>query len=71
LLKSGKVTELPSHRLAYEHFPKEALQGMLAQFGRLFEEGIFDFQAAKSFNDLFPEIKPISAKEMLRISQSG
>ncbi|KAH7231555.1 hypothetical protein B0J15DRAFT_574934 [Fusarium solani] len=67
LLKEGKITELPGHRYAYEHFPKEALQGMLATFGILFDEGQFDFKPERSLNDIFPEIKPVSAKEMLEI----
>ncbi|KAI8722875.1 NAD(P)-bd-dom domain-containing protein [Fusarium sp. LHS14.1] len=67
LLKSGKITELPGHRYAYEHLPKEALQGMLATFGLLFDEGQFDFKPERSLNDIFPEIKPVSAKDMLEI----
>ncbi|KAI8680826.1 NAD(P)-bd-dom domain-containing protein [Fusarium sp. Ph1] len=67
LLKEGKITELPGHRYAYEHFPKEALQGMLATFGILFDEGQFDFKPERSLNDIFPEIKPVSAKKMLEI----
>lgn len=67
LLRSGKVTELPSHPYAYQYIPKEALQSMLATFGILFEEGQFDFKPKQTLNELFPEIKPISAKEMLEI----
>ena len=67
LLKTGKVTELPSHKYAYNFIAKEALQGMLAQFGLLFDQGVFDFQAKRSLNDLFPNIKPKSAKEVLEI----
>ncbi|KAM5341321.1 hypothetical protein ACJ41O_014352 [Fusarium nematophilum] len=67
LLKSGKITELPGHRYAYDHVPKEALQGMLSTFGVLFDEGQFDFKPERSLNDIFPEIKPVSAKEMLEI----
>lgn len=67
LLKSGKITELPSHVYAYEFYPKEALQGMLSQFGLLFDQGVFDLQPEQSLNDLFPEIKPKSAREVLEI----
>ncbi|RSM03810.1 hypothetical protein CEP52_007177 [Fusarium oligoseptatum] len=67
LLKSGKITELPGHVYAYEYMPKEALQGMLATFGLLFDEGQFDFKPERSLNDIFPEIKTVSAKEMLEI----
>ncbi|KAJ9412442.1 hypothetical protein QL093DRAFT_2570532 [Fusarium oxysporum] len=41
LLESGKVTELPGHIPVYPFFPKEALQGMLAELGILFDQGIF------------------------------
>ncbi|KAM0468511.1 hypothetical protein ACHAP7_010809 [Fusarium lateritium] len=67
LLKSGKITELPSHVSAYEFLPKETLQDILSQFGLLFVEGLFDFKPKQSLNDLFPEIKPKSAREVLEI----
>ena len=44
---------------------------MLAQCGRLFEESAFDFRPEQSLNDIFPEIKPMSVKEMLRVAESG
>ncbi|KAG7148145.1 Oxidoreductase BOA1 like protein [Verticillium longisporum] len=66
-LKSGKITELPSHQYAYPFFPKEALQGLFSTFGRWFEEGVFNFQPKKSLNDLFPEIKTTTVKEILEI----
>lgn len=40
---------------------------MLSQFGLLFEQGVFDFQPEQSLNDLFPEIKPKSARDVLEI----
>ena len=40
---------------------------MLAQFGILFDEGVFDFQPKQTLNGLFPEIKPKSAKDVLEI----
>ncbi|KAL1854598.1 hypothetical protein Plec18170_004688 [Paecilomyces lecythidis] len=67
LLRAGKITELPSHRLTYEHFPKEALQATFATFGILFEEGQLDFKPKQTLNDLFPNIIPVSAKQMLEI----
>ncbi|KAJ3540732.1 hypothetical protein NM208_g4931 [Fusarium decemcellulare] len=71
LLQSRKITELLGHRFAYDHVPKEALQGMLATFGVLFDEGQFDFKPERSLNDIFPDIKPMSAKEMLEIGWRG
>ncbi|KAH7176171.1 hypothetical protein EDB81DRAFT_632928 [Dactylonectria macrodidyma] len=67
LLQSGKVTELPSHVHAYPYFPKEALQATLSQFAILFEKGVFDFQPEQTLNDLFPEIKPKSVRDVLTI----
>ncbi|KAH7191678.1 hypothetical protein BKA60DRAFT_661603 [Fusarium oxysporum] len=68
LLKSGKITELPSHEALYPFFPKPALQGMLAQFGILFDQGAMDFQPEKSLNDIFPEIKTTTARDVLEIA---
>lgn len=66
-LKSGKITELPSHQHAYPFFPKEALQGVLSTFGRWIEEGLFNFQPKKTLNDLFPEVKTMTVKDILEI----
>ncbi|RKK31761.1 hypothetical protein BFJ71_g15057 [Fusarium oxysporum] len=68
LLKSGKITELPSHEALYPFFPKPELQGMLAQFGILFDQGAMDFQPEKSLNDIFPEIKTVTARDVLEIA---
>lgn len=40
---------------------------MFAMFGILFEEGKFNLQPEQSLNDLFPEIEPMSAKQMVEI----
>ncbi|KAG7148679.1 Oxidoreductase BOA1 like protein [Verticillium longisporum] len=66
-LKSGKITELPSHQHAYPFFPKEALQGVLSTFGRWIEEGVFNFQPKKTLNDLFSEVKTTTVKDILEI----
>lgn len=44
---------------------------MLAHCGRLFEEGVFDFQPEQSLNDIFPEIKPMSVKDILSVAETG
>lgn len=64
-LKTGKITELPSHPYLYPFFPKEMLQGMFAAFGIMFEKGEFDMRPARSLNDQFPDIKARSVKELL------
>ncbi|KAH7129880.1 hypothetical protein B0J13DRAFT_644911, partial [Dactylonectria estremocensis] len=66
-LRAGKITELPGQVPGYAFFPKEMLQGMFAVFGIMFEEGQFNFEPKQSLNDLFPEIKPVSVKEMIEI----
>lgn len=65
-LREGKITELPSHTYAYAFVPKEVLQSMLAYFGTMFEDGYFDFKPAKTLNDVFSDIKPLTAKEVLK-----
>ncbi|EWG54987.1 hypothetical protein FVEG_13060 [Fusarium verticillioides 7600] len=68
LLKSGKVTELPGHKLAYPFFPKEALQTMLSELGVFADQGGLDFQPEKTLNSLFPEIKVATARDVLEIA---
>ncbi|CCF36710.1 hypothetical protein CH063_08218 [Colletotrichum higginsianum] len=66
-LKTGQVTELPSHVPVYPFFPKEALQGMASLFGQWFEDGVFDLPPAgtKTLNEVFPEIKAWTVKDIL------
>lgn len=65
-LRQGKITELPSHPQVYPFFPKEEMQPMLAAFGRMYDEGVFDFKPEKTLNDRFPEIKARSMKELVQ-----
>ncbi|KAK3362517.1 hypothetical protein B0T25DRAFT_524497 [Lasiosphaeria hispida] len=64
-LKAGKTTELPSQVPFYQFLPKPILQGMAASFGLWFDRGLFDLKPAKFLNQDFPEIKPMTVKEML------
>jgi hypothetical protein len=68
LLKQGKVSELPSHSHLYPFFPKEAMQGMFASFGRLFAAGEFDLKSnsSNSLNERYPDIKPRTVKELVQ-----
>ena len=71
VLKSGKVTELPSHVAAYPSFPKPALQGFLATFGRAVVEHVFDVDRRAetlSLQETFPDIKARSVKELITAS---
>ena len=66
-MKTGQITELPSHKNLYPFFPKESLQGVLALFGVWFENGDFNFEVPKSesLNELFPEIEPASVQRVI------
>lgn len=64
-LKLGEITELPSHPSLYSMFPKQMLQGFFAGFGIMFEQGEFDLRPAHSLNDVFPEIKPRTIRELV------
>ncbi|KAF5844423.1 hypothetical protein GGP41_001390 [Bipolaris sorokiniana] len=66
-LRKGQTTELPSHTPMYPFFPKEQLQGVLAGFGLFMENGSFDLKPPKeqNLNELFPEIKLASMKEIM------
>lgn len=64
-LKAGKITELPSHPHMYPFFPKPMLQGLLAAFGRMFVDGVFDFKPERTLNEEFPEVKARKIKDLL------
>jgi hypothetical protein len=64
-LKTGQITELPSHTAFYPFFPKEMLQGMFAAFGIMFENGVFDLKPRRTLNDDFPDIKPKTVRELV------
>lgn len=64
-LKTGQVTELPSHKHLYSFFPKEALQGLFANFGRMFDAGEFDLKPSHTLNEEFPEIKARTVRQLI------
>ncbi|KAL2127849.1 hypothetical protein VTI74DRAFT_10088 [Chaetomium olivicolor] len=68
-LRTGQITELPSHPSLYPFFPKQMLQGFFAAFGIMFEQGEFDLQPSYSLNDQFPDIKPRTIKKGVGFSQ--
>ncbi|KAF4540747.1 NmrA-like family protein [Lasiodiplodia theobromae] len=71
LLRSGKVTELPSHLSLYEHMPKEEIQSIFSVFGIWFHEGLFNLQPKKRLNDVFPHIKAYTVRELLESAWKG
>ncbi|KAI9663877.1 MAG: hypothetical protein M1821_007367 [Bathelium mastoideum] len=64
-LRSGEITELPSHASAYSFIPKSALYGIQSKFGLYVAYGMFDFPEKGSLNQLFPEIKTITVEEII------
>ncbi|KAJ0413066.1 NAD(P)-binding protein [Aspergillus carlsbadensis] len=65
ILKSSKITELPSHSAFYSYLPKEKLQAILSAFGRWTIAGDFNMPEEGSLNQRFPEIKPRSVRDVL------
>jgi hypothetical protein len=64
-LKSGEVTELPSHHTAYPYFPKPILQSVFSKFGLYVIEGLFDMPEERSLNKRYPEIKTKTVRECI------
>ncbi|KAF3919596.1 hypothetical protein ABW20_dc0103516 [Dactylellina cionopaga] len=71
MLKSGKITELPSQIPKYAFMPKEKLQGFLAAIGRMFETGVFDLKSDHPINHEFPDIKTRTMRELLTEAWAG
>ncbi|KAL0937796.1 NmrA-like family protein [Colletotrichum truncatum] len=64
-LKASQITELPGHKASYGQFPKEQLQWFFAIFELWMATGLGRVEREGSLNELFPEIKPLTAREML------
>ncbi|THX80309.1 hypothetical protein D6D04_04656 [Aureobasidium pullulans] len=67
-LKTFQTSELPSHASLYPYFPREKLQYMFAAFGMWVVGGYFNLPKDKAINHKFPNIKPLSVKQMLETS---
>lgn len=65
-LETSQITELPGHQAAYAKFPKDRLQWFLAIFEMWMAKGQARVPREGSLNEMFPEIKPLTAKEMMR-----
>ncbi|KAK8144541.1 hypothetical protein G3M48_005658 [Beauveria asiatica] len=64
-LKTGVITELPSHPVFYPFFPKEMLQGTFAAMGIALESGAFDLKPRRTLNDEYPAIKPKTVRDLV------
>lgn len=69
LLKSGKITELPSHPRMYESVSKDVIQSFLAAFGILFETGEFDLREGYRIQDGLPSLKLQNFRDLLTQGQ--
>ena len=64
-LRSGEITELPSHASAYSFIPKSLLYSIQSKFGLYVAYGMFDFPEEGSLNQQFPEIKTTTVEEII------
>ncbi|KAF2689455.1 NAD(P)-binding protein [Lentithecium fluviatile CBS 122367] len=71
MLKEGRITELPGQKEVYPFFPKEMMQGFLAAFGVMFEQGVFDFKPERSLNQRFPEVRMRGVRELVMEAWKG
>ncbi|TVY76133.1 Oxidoreductase swnN [Lachnellula suecica] len=66
-LRSGEVTELPSHPPLYQYIPKQMLAWLLSRFGLWAVYGIMYLPKEGSLNEKFPEIKTMTVREMISV----
>lgn len=66
-LEKGEITELPSHVEVYPFFPKPALQGLMAMFGKWMALGRADIPADKTLNGKYPEVQPKKIPEIIAL----
>ena len=64
-LRASRITELPGHAASYDKFPKERLQWFLAIFEMWMATGRARVPREGSLNEMFPEIKPLTVREMM------
>jgi hypothetical protein len=64
-LRNFQITELPSHRALYDHFPKEKFQWFMSIFELWTAVGLSHVPSEGALNEKFPHIKPLTVKELL------
>lgn len=64
-LRRFEITELPGHSDDYKKFPKEVLLPFLSIFQRWMAEGLGSIPREGSLNEMFPEIKPLTAVDLM------
>ncbi|KAH6884238.1 nmrA-like family protein [Thelonectria olida] len=65
-LRRSEITELPGHAKSYKKFPKDILLPFLSIFQRWMAEGLGEISLEGSLNERFPDIKPLTAKDMIK-----
>ncbi|KAM0467687.1 hypothetical protein ACHAP7_011654 [Fusarium lateritium] len=65
-LRRFEITELPGHQKDYSKFPKEVLLPFLSIFQRWMAEGYGDLEYKGSLNEMFPDIKTLTAQELMQ-----
>ncbi|KAM0431540.1 hypothetical protein ACHAQK_010165 [Fusarium lateritium] len=65
-LRRFEITELPGHQKDYSKFPKEVLLPFLSIFQRWMAEGYGDLEYKGSLNEMFPDIKMLTAQELMQ-----
>lgn len=70
-LGASRITELPGHAASYDKFPKERLQWFLAIFELCMATGLGRVPREGTLNEMFPEIKPLTAREMMERYWAG
>ena len=70
-LVKGEITELPPHakELAASPFPETIARMLLSILGLWAATGYFNVPVEQSLNQKFPDIKPVTVREMLRLGQ--
>jgi hypothetical protein len=67
-LEKNEVTLLQdSDPDAYTFIPKEVVRMMISNFGVYVATGVFDMPDDKILNRLFPDIKPMSVRDMVSV----
>ncbi|KAL4879236.1 hypothetical protein BJY04DRAFT_194103 [Aspergillus karnatakaensis] len=64
-LNRFEITELPAQRALYDTFPKKAFQWFTSIFERFTADGTTRIAREGSLNEKFPDIKPLTVRDML------
>ncbi|KAI6750466.1 hypothetical protein HG530_014747 [Fusarium avenaceum] len=65
-LRRFEVTELPGHKKDYSKFPKGVLLPFVSIFQRWMAEGYGDLEYKGSLNEMFPDIRTLTAQELMQ-----